>query len=104
MDLATKRTDKDLGCLQRIDTLFSGSTCVQVLLRGELILCANTGDSRAVIGRKSESGWEAIPLSEDQKPDLPTERARIEASGGMVEAFKEGPIDVGPARVWIKGS
>lgn len=75
-----------------------------MLLRGDLILCANTGDSRAVIGRKTGSKWEAIALSEDQKPDLPTERARIEANGGMVEAFKEGPLDVGPARVWIKGS
>lgn len=51
LKIAAKKIDKDLTRLQRIDTIFSGTTCVQVMLRGDLLLCANTGDSRAVIGR-----------------------------------------------------
>jgi serine/threonine protein phosphatase PrpC len=34
-----------------IDTNFSGSTCVTVMLNQERVLCANVGDSRAVLGR-----------------------------------------------------
>merc|ERR1711871_1405067 len=41
---------------------------------------ANAGDSRTVMVR--ESGPE--DMSEDHKPDLPSERARIEAQGGQV--------------------
>lgn len=34
-----------------IDSNFSGSTCVSVLYSPEKLLCANVGDSRAVLGR-----------------------------------------------------
>jgi serine/threonine protein phosphatase PrpC len=34
-----------------IDTNFSGSTCVSVIVTSEKFICANVGDSRAVIGR-----------------------------------------------------
>ncbi len=72
-----------------IDSTLSGSTAVSVLLRGDLVLCANAGDSRAIIGRlRSNDNWVAIPLSKDHKPDDPVERARIEHSGGRVEPFQ----------------
>ncbi|CAE7029401.1 unnamed protein product [Symbiodinium sp. KB8] len=44
------------------------------------IVVANLGDSRAIVCR----GGEAIPLSEDHKPEAPTERERIEKAGGCV--------------------
>ena len=44
-----------------------------MLIRGDLALCANVGDSRAVVGRYSEGDWKTIELSEDQKPDSPEE-------------------------------
>jgi serine/threonine protein phosphatase PrpC len=44
------------------------------------IITANVGDSRAVLSRNLA----AIDLSVDHKPDLPSERARIEALGGTV--------------------
>merc|ERR1711924_228583 len=44
------------------------------------ILCANCGDSRAVLCR----GGLAVDLSGDHKPNDPQERSRIEAAGGAV--------------------
>ncbi|XP_051214519.1 probable protein phosphatase 2C 37 [Lolium perenne] len=57
-----------------------GSTAVVALLVRDRLVVANCGDSRAVLCR----GAHAVPLSEDQKPDRPDERARIEAMGGRV--------------------
>ena len=45
------------------------------------IYVANSGDSRCVL---SDNG-KAIELSIDHKPDLSTEKARIEKAGGFVE-------------------
>ena len=45
------------------------------------IICANAGDSRAVL---CQTVKRAVPLSEDHKPDLPDEKKRIEASGHFV--------------------
>jgi protein phosphatase PTC2/3 len=45
------------------------------------IICANAGDSRAVL---SAAGV-AHPLSHDHKPDNPEELVRIRAAGGFVE-------------------
>jgi serine/threonine protein phosphatase PrpC len=42
---------------------------------------ANAGDSRIVLCRQGK----AVALSEDHKPELPRETARIEAAGGFVE-------------------
>lgn len=45
------------------------------------IYCANAGDSRCVLSVDGR----AIDLSIDHKPDLATEKARIERAGGFVE-------------------
>ena len=79
----------DLKSHNTIDITFSGSTLTSVLIRGNLALCANVGDSRAVIGRLEEGKWKTIELSQDQKPDNPEEKARLEAAGGLIEAFKD---------------
>ena len=99
------RAHEELKTHNSIDIAFSGSTLVSVLIRGDLALCANVGDSRAVIGRYENGNWKTIELSEDQKPDSPGEQARLEAAGGLVQAFKDmNGDDCGPARIWIKGS
>lgn len=59
----------------------SGSTSVMTLLSPGHIVCANTGDSRAVLSRSGV----AIPLSYDHKPYNPGEKDRIEAAGGHVK-------------------
>ena len=80
--------------------LLAGTTAVLVWLHSNrFISVANLGDSRAVLCRGGDLSvlcflffWPsfcfrlgvAIPLSEDQKPGVPAERERIEASGGWV--------------------
>ena len=92
----------------KTDISFSGSTAVSVLLKENRVVCANVGDSRAILGRKTAQGWTAIPLSSDHKPDRPDERKRIESSGGRVEPHRSDSYSaqdgefIGPARVWMK--
>lgn len=59
----------------------SGSTAVIVLLTPSHIICANTGDSRALLRR----GGRTLPLSFDHKPSEVPERLRIGEFGGLVK-------------------
>lgn len=51
------------------------------MLTPDYIICANAGDSRAILSR----GGKVVALSEDHKPDNYAEKKRIEAAGGFVE-------------------
>jgi serine/threonine protein phosphatase PrpC len=106
-EVAIKATDAD-GYLHLGSNIeYSGATCVAVLVDQDqrMLHVANVGDSRAVLGRQVPDAksprWEAIALTQDQKPDDQKELERIELSGGHV-----APVDdddgnpVGPARVW----
>ena len=96
-------TNKDLCKNPLIDTQFSGSTCVTIILTKNKIISGNAGDSRAVMGRYINGEWISIDLSHDQKPNDPGERERILSHGGRIEAYKdENGNDFGPKRVWIK--
>jgi serine/threonine protein phosphatase PrpC len=59
----------------------TGCTACVAIITKDRIICANSGDSRCVIGR----GQNALEMSEDHKPDNFGERKRIEAAGGFVE-------------------
>ncbi len=61
----------------------SGTAVGTLYLWEDRFLAANAGDVRIVIG----DGAEAINLTVDHKPDLPAERARIEALGGRVVCY-----------------
>ena len=96
-------TNKSLCKAPTIDTKFSGSTCVTIILTKNKIISANAGDSRAVMGRHINGKWISIELSHDQKPNNPGERERILSHGGRIEAYKdENGGDFGPPRVWLK--
>ena len=96
-------TNKSLCKVQSIDTKFSGSTCVTIILTKNKIISANAGDSRAVMGRYINGKWINIDLSHDQKPNNPGEKERILSHGGRIEAYKdENGGDFGPPRVWLK--
>ena len=96
-------TNKSLCKVPTIDTKFSGSTCVTIILTKNKIISANAGDSRAVMGRHINGKWLSIELSHDQKPNNPGEKERKLSHGGRIEAYKdENGGDFGPPRVWLK--
>mmetsp|Transcript_88106 Transcript_88106/g.221754 ORF Transcript_88106/g.221754 Transcript_88106/m.221754 type:complete len:360 (+) Transcript_88106:137-1216(+) len=63
-----------------------GCTANVCLVRRDVIIVANAGDSRAVMSRRRQ----AVPLSEDHKPNLPREKDRIQKAGGHVERQQVG--------------
>lgn len=94
-----------------IDTEFSGTTAVVTVVRDNLVVVGNVGDSRITRGfvkLLGPSGPEALgcqELSIDHKPDRPDEKARIIASGGRVFAVEyddgiDGPPVSGSA-TWM---
>lgn len=63
-----------------------GCTAVCILLTDDEIVCANAGDSRAILCRNGKP----VALSEDHKPNSSVERRRIEAAGGRIEEISVG--------------
>ena len=90
----------------KINQQFSGTTAVYALRIGRKFYSANIGDSRCiVVKRTADSGFLAIPLSNDHKPDVPVEKERIIRAGGRVQPLQGLPDeDCGPCRVWLKES
>ena len=93
------------------------------MVSGNKLLCANVGDSRAVLGslkskntalspketlathtsHEANKVWVAHALSRDHKPDLKDEHDRIVSCNGRVDPFREPNGDpIGPARVWLR--
>jgi len=64
-----------------VDCNMVGCTCNITCITAEYYLCANAGDSRSVLCR----GGQAVPLSEDHKPNAAEETRRIKAAGGYIE-------------------
>jgi len=61
--------------------LYTGCTACVAIITDTEIICANAGDSRCVLSNDGK----AVEMSEDHKPDLATEKSRIEKAGGFVE-------------------
>jgi len=99
-------TNKQLEKDRQIDSSLSGTTAVGGVVYGppgrRWVAMANAGDSRAVIATENNGVLRCSPVSDDQKPDRPDERQRIEQCGGRVEPlFDEDGEAIGPARVWL---
>ena len=92
---------------EKFDYKSSGTTCVLIFQLEQKIICANTGDSRAIIVNniKSKKITKVIPLSYDCRPELPYERSRIYEHGGeVVRTLDENDNqEKGPYRVYEKG-
>jgi serine/threonine protein phosphatase PrpC len=95
-----RHAERDLHKKTKIDANFSGTTCVMVAQIGDRFICANIGDSRAIM---IKTGNEIVPLSIDQKPDDPEESKRIVQNGGEISQYEEDGEKSGPYRVWKKG-
>lgn len=59
----------------------AGCTCCVAIITKNEVYVANAGDTRCVIASKGK----AKDLSIDHKPDLPSEKRRIQRAGGFVE-------------------
>ena len=92
--------------LSSIDTKFSGSTCITLLITESKIITSNLGDSRAMLCKCIDGfNWTYIPLSKDHKPNIPEEKNRIEKNNGRVSPYidKYGNL-IGPMRVWYNNN
>ena len=97
---AFRHAERDISKNTDIDASFSGTTCVMVFQIGEKLICANVGDSRAIIFKGNNN---ITPLSIDQKPNDPEESKRIIENGGEISQYEEDGEKSGPFRVWKKG-
>ena len=105
------------------DVNYSGTTVISVMITGKKLVCANVGDSRAILGclkpknmalgasekiasqnsHEHNKIWASHALSRDHKPDEKDEHERIMQCNGRVDPFREANGDpIGPARVWLK--
>jgi serine/threonine protein phosphatase PrpC len=109
--LATIFIDVDFQVTkQKFNCETSGTTCVLAIQLEEHIICANVGDSRAILifddsSNNNLTNTKIYPLSYDCKPENPHEKQRIYECGGTVEQVveEESGRGVGPFRVWRKG-
>ena len=102
-----KKTDNDLiKSKHPFDTEKSGSTICLSLLSNKNLICANLGDSRAILCSCNEKNeWKASQLTKDHKPTDKEEHRRIINSGGTVSRMinlEKNDEEVGPYRVWGK--
>ena len=97
------KIDENLSMDTRIDSLFSGSTCVSIVFTPSKLICANLGDSRCVIGKYDGKKWFSKNISNDHKPNILVEEERILKKGGRIEPYKDDEGNfIGPKRVWLK--
>ena len=77
-----------------VHAINGGSTAAVILRLGQKIYFANAGDSTTFVASYSRRTGETkvVHRNRKDKPHLPEERARIEASGGKVRAPPDHPI------------
>eukprot|EP00826_Nyctotherus_ovalis_P060084 TRINITY_DN8404_c0_g1_i9.p1 TRINITY_DN8404_c0_g1~~TRINITY_DN8404_c0_g1_i9.p1 ORF type:complete len:292 (-),score=37.64 TRINITY_DN8404_c0_g1_i9:351-1226(-) len=87
------KTQADIVAQCKEDAKDSGATATMVLIAGRTLLCANVGDSRAVLCSEGSGRWEAAQISVDHKPEAETER--ILRAGGVVDACRGMGLEAG---------
>ena len=66
--------------------MFSGTTVVVVVMQNNTVVCANSGDSRAILcSANTASVWYCNPLSRDHKPEENDEANRVRKCNGRIE-------------------
>ena len=101
-----QNTDIDLMSQNNFDYELSGTTCNIVFQFDKHLVCANLGDSRAILiydkGDLTNQG--IFPLSKDHKPNLSGELERIQISGGAIDRTTDlYGNKIGPLRVYRAG-
>lgn len=94
-----KEMDEELSVDASIDSFCSGCTAVNVVKKGNHLIIANLGDSRAVLCTRGEKN-QLIPvqLTVDLKPNIASEAERIKKCKGRVFALEEEPEVF---RIWM---
>ncbi len=77
------------------DFLFSGSTLCQLILFENKLISINIGDSKAILIKNEK---ETINLTTEHKPNLFSEKIRIEQNGGEIKRLNAQT----PFRVYVK--
>ena len=100
-----KDTDDELSLQNNFDYNYSGTTCNLVIQLNNKLICANVGDSRAILifddNTNNNYNQGIYLLSEDHVPESPQEYQRIINSGGMVDKFTDqNGNKFGPFRVY----
>ncbi len=80
--LAFKLTEDSL-IRSNVDIINSGTTLAMVIIINDIIISANAGDSRAIAVFEDKT----IYLTNDHKPELPSEMKRIIEMGGDVNTM-----------------
>ena len=100
-----KDTDDELSLQNNFDYNYSGTTCNLVIQLNNKLICANVGDSRAILifddNTNNNYNQGIYLLSEDHVPESPQEYQRIINSGGMVDKITDqNGNKIGPFRVY----
>ena len=67
-----------------IDDTLSGTTAITVFVKGDKLVVANVGDSRAIIASDIDGNLKSSPLSIDQTPFRKDERTRLKKRGAKI--------------------
>ena len=95
--------ENKLKLCPKIDSNFSGTTCVSILFCQNQIISSNVGDSRAIKGQLINSKWEFEALSRDHKAENEEEELRIiKKYNGKIHPYKNKKGEfIGPKRIWL---
>lgn len=98
IDIVAKDLERTPIPLQHSGTTFCGS-----LIFNNTIYTANVGDSQGfVLSQVEGEKYKIFDLNYLHNPDVPEEKARIEACGGIVSQIPGlPPSEAGPFRIWL---
>jgi len=94
--LAAQKDLVDFCSDQNINIEASGAAGSVLLMEEQTIHIAHIGDARMMVGSWNRRDTRMIFCTEDHKPELPAERARLEAAGSEVRE-----IDPGNFRIYL---
>ena len=84
-----KNADIEINKQNLFDSNYNGTTCNIVIQLNKYLICANVGDSRAILIYDNDTNTNKgiLALSDDHRPDLPKEYQRIIKNGGIVDKY-----------------
>ena len=99
-------TNNSLTNNTKIDCSLSGTTCTSLIITLDKIICANIGDTRAILAKFENGCYNTVHLSRDHKPTESDEIKRILSEGGVIKQLydKNKKEYIGPERIWLKNS